>query len=91
MALYFLYEDKSKFDPNNFDDNLNENLNDYYFIQPPAKKSKKKLSSPKVFTGRLLVWIELFFIQKQKMTRMNKCTTHSTVSYKFENRRAKSK
>ena len=41
MTLYFFYEDKSKFDPNNFDDNLNENLNDHYFTQTPVKTQKK--------------------------------------------------
>ena len=33
--------------------------------------SKKKVSSPGVLTGRKLLWIGLFFIQKQKMKRMN--------------------
>ena len=50
--------------------------------------NSRKLSSRGVLTGRVLLWIQFFFIQKQRMKRMNNYTTHSTVSNKFESRPA---
>ena len=42
-----------------------------------------KLSSSGIFAERVLLWIEFFFIQKQKMKRMNNyCIYHAQHGFK---------
>ena len=70
---------------------MNKFQNKFQNFRGPVTNSKNILSLPGALAGRVLLWIEFFFIQKQKMKRMNNYTTHSTVLNEFENRQAKSK